>query len=532
MTARRIVIDSDSERFKRHAAKKQELEGKAAIEALRLKLLGEQGTELMNEQFMKWLREADVRHIDPVTLTKKLVRTPSVTGTDGERVLSKAIGESLKHLLPNAYVTVDSHGNVVATLKPIEKIIADNDPLLLLSAHIDVIPPDARDRLYSFSGTELPANRRRECDEVGGEQTTVVYGRGATDMKSGLAVALCIFRDLYLHGPEGLKVQPMIVIDAGEESSKVEEKSFYHLAEEARKTFRPHIEYVINFEPAVQDGRQVCGVMSSGRCLYKVTIPTEDRKVDATLRLIPGKSAHTSTPEHGENPLDKIKQDPQHPIVSLEFGIMQKTPNGGCIDVTTTQTNRTPDVAVVGIKGDGIKTDVQLPKTPAEFTLQLKKELDAEERKHTTTDSEVPYRSSFTLVSGKKTCRGYELVIDIRNKADLTSTAATEIVNAVIDRTKRKTNMKDNPEIQIQAASDPHICRGSKLKEILRREGVTPVEFPGSVVNRFLPEVAESIIIGPGDMTQLHQRDEVAAVDDIQRNYQLVGKIIQEIVKP
>lgn len=107
-------------------------------------------------------------HIDPVELTSKLVSIPSLSGHEGD------IADFIKRQMIEFgfdEVSIDKNGSVLGMVGP------KNAPLaLLFDAHMDVVPPVGEWSFDPYSG------------EVRNDR---LWGRGSTDMKGGLAAALC-----------------------------------------------------------------------------------------------------------------------------------------------------------------------------------------------------------------------------------------------------------------------------------------------------------------------------------------------------
>jgi succinyl-diaminopimelate desuccinylase len=131
--------------------------------------------------------DVDLESSDDERLSERLLELlaiPSVTGDEG------AIAEHLEAWYEGAGVTVRRVGRSL--------VIGDIDrsrPLVLLVGHLDTVPPTDRD-----------VDPRVEGDDV--------VGRGASDMKGGLAVALDCFDDQALR--EGTR-NLLVVAYAGEE---------------------------------------------------------------------------------------------------------------------------------------------------------------------------------------------------------------------------------------------------------------------------------------------------------------------------
>ena len=115
--------------------------------------------------------------VDPVALTAELIRCPSVTPAEGGAIalLERLLGEAGFHC------TRISRGGV-------ENLFArwgTSDPVFAFNGHTDVVPP----------GDEALWTRPPFAGE---EEDGILYGRGAVDMKSGVAAfvaaAVCLVR--------------------------------------------------------------------------------------------------------------------------------------------------------------------------------------------------------------------------------------------------------------------------------------------------------------------------------------------------
>ncbi len=105
---------------------------------------------------------------DEVELTQRLVQTPGLSGAEGE-VADRV--EDAMNALGFRSVSRDALGNVVGFVGPQAETTA-----LLFDAHMDVVPVAGEWRMDPFGG-EIVDGR--------------LYGRGSTDMKGGLAAAIC-----------------------------------------------------------------------------------------------------------------------------------------------------------------------------------------------------------------------------------------------------------------------------------------------------------------------------------------------------
>src|SRR5262245_48260471 len=127
---------------------------------------------------------------DPVTIARDLLRCPSVTPAEGgalaflEKTL-KAVGFTV-HRMTFSEAGTDSVENFYAR-------IGATAPNLVFAGHTDVVPP----------GDEKAWKHAPFSAEIAGEE---LYGRGAVDMKGGIACALAAVIDhLAAHGgkPKG-----------------------------------------------------------------------------------------------------------------------------------------------------------------------------------------------------------------------------------------------------------------------------------------------------------------------------------------
>jgi putative selenium metabolism hydrolase len=107
-------------------------------------------------------------HGDPVALAARLVRIPG--GSGEEQQVGDAVCDAMAAL---GYRDVhrDELGSVIGIAGP-----PSGSPALLFDGHLDVVPPAGKWSVDPFGG-QLSGGR--------------LWGRGATDMKGGLAAALC-----------------------------------------------------------------------------------------------------------------------------------------------------------------------------------------------------------------------------------------------------------------------------------------------------------------------------------------------------
>lgn len=107
-----------------------------------------------------------------IEFTQKLIQIPSVNPPGEEKNVAEAIAEKMKQIgLETKIVPVEKkRANVIGRIKGAGR---DRRPALLLSGHLDTVPPGKEDWQHEpFSG-KIDGNK--------------IYGRGTADMKSMLA---------------------------------------------------------------------------------------------------------------------------------------------------------------------------------------------------------------------------------------------------------------------------------------------------------------------------------------------------------
>ncbi|CAG2160128.1 YgeY family selenium metabolism-linked hydrolase [Cupriavidus numazuensis] len=105
---------------------------------------------------------------DVIALTREMVRIPSLSGREGDvaALLARRMTEA-----GFTSVTTDSNGSVLGLIGP-----EDTEVALLFDGHMDVVPVTGQWRFDPFGGTIHDGR---------------LYGRGTTDMKGGIAAAIC-----------------------------------------------------------------------------------------------------------------------------------------------------------------------------------------------------------------------------------------------------------------------------------------------------------------------------------------------------
>ena len=108
---------------------------------------------------------------DPVAIARDLIRCRSITPEEGGAL------SYLQGVLANAGFTVHRHTFTESSAAPVENLFArigDTAPNLAFAGHTDVVPP----------GNEAAWRHPPFAGEIAGDK---LYGRGATDMKGGIA---------------------------------------------------------------------------------------------------------------------------------------------------------------------------------------------------------------------------------------------------------------------------------------------------------------------------------------------------------
>lgn len=185
---------------------------------------------------------------------REIVRIKSYTGDEGE--VAKVI---YKKMIDLEYDNVwqDKYGNIIGQ-------IGNGETIIYFDSHMDTVGVnDSNEWSFDPFGAEIKDGK--------------VYGRGSTDMKSGLVSSL--YAGSIIKKLGYLKDKTIYV------AATVMEEDFDGVATEALlKTFEKQPDYAIMCEPTSLN----VGIGHKGRALIKITVN--------------GKSAHGSSPELGVNP--------------------------------------------------------------------------------------------------------------------------------------------------------------------------------------------------------------------------------------
>ena len=106
--------------------------------------------------------------IDVITLTQEMVRTQSLSGDEAS--MAALVGQRMRELGFDE-VQCDENGSVLGLIGPKDTAVA-----VLFDGHMDVVPVVGEWSVEPFGGDILDGR---------------LYGRGSTDMKGGIAAAMC-----------------------------------------------------------------------------------------------------------------------------------------------------------------------------------------------------------------------------------------------------------------------------------------------------------------------------------------------------
>lgn len=190
--------------------------------------------------------------INVVEITQSLVRVPSLPGN--EKQVSILIYEIMKNSgFDDIYI--DENGSVIGLVGPKEADIE-----ILFDGHMDVVPVVGNWEFDPFGG-EIHNGR--------------LYGRGSTDMKGGLAAAICGIAQI----AKTKKLKKRVAISA----SVLEEVIEGYALSSILDKYRPNA--VVICEPS------------------KLKIKASQKGRAEILLTLHGKPAHAANPDFGINPL-------------------------------------------------------------------------------------------------------------------------------------------------------------------------------------------------------------------------------------
>lgn len=291
------------------------------------------------------LREKVIQAVDSnevLELVKKLISIPSHTGLEEKEI---KVAEYLYELFQSEGIdsylqeVQDGRSNVIATLKG-----SQNGRSLMLNGHIDTVPPLAMKNPFS------PIERDGK-----------LYGRGSTDMKSGVATmayALIVLKRL------GIQLKGDLVF-AGvidEESSRSAGTNY--IVQHGPKTDLAIVGEPTSLHPVVAH---------KGINYYEVTFT--------------GEAVHSSVPENGANAIsaaaDFIKlideelattyRQIKHPFVTsptVTMNLIQGGSKGNMAHLTD------PDSAIAGTVADTCKVYLDVRYTPYQTSEDITKDIE------------------------------------------------------------------------------------------------------------------------------------------------------------
>ncbi len=249
--------------------------------------------------------------LNALKLTQKLLSYNTINPPGDERDCAQYCGSLLEEagMVVDTYEFAEKRTTIIATMK-----VSGDKPPLCFTGHLDTVPLGAATwTMHPFKG------------EVEGGK---LYGRGASDMKSGVAAMILMAR--HLAKRKNMKTGITVVLTAGEESAC---EGAHHVAK---------LGNVLGAAGAIIVGEPTSNYPFIG---HKGCI-----RLELTTR---GKTAHASMPELGDNAIHKAArvisqlQDyhfniPIHPLLgapTLNIG----TISGGL------NINSVPDRATLGI---------------------------------------------------------------------------------------------------------------------------------------------------------------------------------------
>lgn len=189
---------------------------------------------------------------DVVTLTQELVRVPSLSGDEAR--VAELVADRMR-AFGFTDVRTDRNGSVLGLTGP-----ADADLALLFDGHLDVVPVVGEWRFDPFGAT-IHEGR--------------LYGRGSTDMKGGVAAAIC--------GVAAAAREGKLVRRVGVSASVLEEVIEGHAFGSVLDLCEPAA--VVICEPS------------------RLEVRTGQKGRLELLLTLRGKPAHAASPQLGVNPL-------------------------------------------------------------------------------------------------------------------------------------------------------------------------------------------------------------------------------------
>jgi putative selenium metabolism hydrolase len=206
---------------------------------------------------------------DVIEFTQEMIKIPSFTGEEGK--LADIILKKLKEFdVDEAFI--DEIGNVVGVIHGQEK--GNN---ILLNGHLDVVPAGDIDNWYPYD----PFGAR--IDDSGN-----IHGRGAADLKGGLAAQLFSMKLLSILKSQGVFFKGNLIFSAVVHEEAAEMLGMEYLCQKTFPAKKLGCDLVFLCEPTGLD------VVLGQRGKVEIVVKTK------------GKTAHSSTPGAGINALEKM----------------------------------------------------------------------------------------------------------------------------------------------------------------------------------------------------------------------------------
>jgi len=233
----------------------------------------------------KLFKTVEERREEIITFVQELIRTPSVSGEEGE--IARVISDKMR-LVGFDIVKIDNLNNVIGTLK------GEGGRSLILNGHIDHVP--VGEMLDPYSGKLMNGT-------IFGVDGEIIYGRGASDMKGAvgaMVMAAGVLRELGVSLEGDLKVVCVVDEERGGAGTKATITEEHLLAD------------------TVLIGEATNMELNLGH-----------RGTAGTTIVVKGTSCHASAPDRGVNALykaikiiERIREDliprlPEDPIYGM-----------------------------------------------------------------------------------------------------------------------------------------------------------------------------------------------------------------------
>jgi len=204
-----------------------------------------------------------------IEFTQEMIKTPSLTGEEGD--LANLILDKLKEFQADD-AFIDGIGNVVGIIYGPEK--GNN---ILLNGHLDVVPVGNINHWYPYDplGAEIDAKGN-------------IHGRGAADLKGGLAAHLFMVKLLKMVKDKGASFKGNLIFSAV-------------VHEEAAEMFG--MEYLC--KKTLPDKKLGCDLVFLCEPTGLHIVLGQRGKVEVVVKT-KGKAAHSSIPHAGINALEKM----------------------------------------------------------------------------------------------------------------------------------------------------------------------------------------------------------------------------------